>query len=42
VKILLTASDRKGAWQGFDLEFVRAVSDVVSILVIAYEGRVFG
>lgn len=37
-EILLTSVDREGTWSGFDLELVRAVSDAVSIPVIAHGG----
>jgi cyclase len=37
-EILLTAMDREGMMQGYDLELVKAVSDAVSIPVIAHGG----
>lgn len=37
-EILLTSVDREGTGKGFDIELVRAVSDVVSIPVIACGG----
>jgi cyclase len=37
-EILLTSMDRDGTRQGFDLELTRAVSDAVSIPVIASGG----
>ena len=37
-EILLTSMDRDGTRSGYDLEFVRAVSDAVSIPVIASGG----
>ncbi|MUM77530.1 imidazole glycerol phosphate synthase subunit HisF [Pseudodesulfovibrio sp. F-1] len=37
-EILLTNIDREGTWEGFDLDLVRAVSDAVSIPVIAHGG----
>lgn len=37
-EILLTAVDREGTWSGFDLALVKAVSDAVSIPVIAHGG----
>jgi cyclase len=37
-EILLTAMDREGTWQGFDLELVRGVADAVRIPVIAQGG----
>ncbi len=37
-EILLTSVDREGTWAGFDLELVRAVSDAVSVPVIAHGG----
>lgn len=37
-EILLTAVDREGTWQGYDLELVRAVSNAVSVPVIANGG----
>jgi imidazole glycerol-phosphate synthase subunit HisF len=37
-EILLTSMDRDGTGQGFDLELTRAVSDAVSIPVIASGG----
>jgi cyclase len=37
-EILLTAMDREGTWDGFDLELVRRVTDAVSIPVIAHGG----
>lgn len=37
-EIVLTSVDREGTGQGFDLEILRAVSDAVSIPVIAHGG----
>lgn len=37
-EILLSAIDREGTWQGFDVELIRNVSDAVSIPVIAHCG----
>jgi cyclase len=37
-EILLTSVDREGTWDGFDLELVRRVSDVVPVPVIAHGG----
>ena len=37
-EILLTSVDREGTWSGFDLELVRAVSEAVSVPVIAHGG----
>lgn len=37
-EILLTSIDREGTWSGFDLDLIRAVSDAVSIPVIAQGG----
>lgn len=37
-EILLTSMDREGAWDGFDLDLVRRVTDAVSIPVIAHGG----
>lgn len=37
-EILLTSVDREGTWAGFDIELVRAVSDAVSVPVIAHGG----
>lgn len=37
-EILLTSVDREGTWRGFDLGLVRAVSDAVSVPVIAHGG----
>ena len=37
-EILLTAIDREGTWQGFDMELVREVAAAVSIPVIAHGG----
>lgn len=37
-EILLTAIDREGSWQGFDLNLVQSVADAVSIPVIAHGG----
>ena len=37
-EILLTAIDREGTWQGFDIELVKAVADSVDIPVIAHGG----
>lgn len=37
-ELLLTSVDREGTWTGFDLDLVRAVSDAVSIPVIAHGG----
>lgn len=37
-EILLTSIDREGTWEGFDLELVKRVTDVVSIPVIAHGG----
>lgn len=37
-EILLTAIDREGTWQGFDLNLVKMVTDEVSIPVIAHGG----
>lgn len=37
-EILLTSIDREGAWSGFDLDLVKAVSDAVSVPVIAHGG----
>ena len=37
-EILLTSIDREGTWDGFDLDFVKRVTDAVSIPVIAHGG----
>jgi cyclase len=37
-EILLTAIDREGTWQGFDLELTSQVADAVTIPVIAHGG----
>jgi cyclase len=37
-EILLTAINREGTWEGFDLELIKRVTDVVSIPVIAHGG----
>ena len=37
-EILLTAMDREGTWDGFDLDLVKRVTDAVSIPVIAHGG----
>ncbi len=37
-EILLTAIDREGTWEGFDLDLLRRVSDSVEIPVIAHGG----
>jgi cyclase len=37
-EILLTAIDREGTWQGYDLELTSQVADVVTIPVIAHGG----
>ncbi len=37
-EILLTSIDREGTWEGFDVELVKAVTDAVSIPVIAHGG----
>lgn len=37
-EILLTAVDREGTWQGYDLDLIRRVSEAVSIPVIAHGG----
>jgi cyclase len=37
-EILLTSIDREGTWEGFNLELVKSVTDVVSIPVIAHGG----
>jgi len=37
-EILLTAIDREGMWDGFDLELTRAVATAVSVPVIAHGG----
>ena len=37
-EILLTSMDRDGTKEGFDLELTRAVSDAVSVPVIASGG----
>jgi cyclase len=37
-EILLTAVDREGTWEGFDLELTKEVADAVSIPVIAHGG----
>lgn len=37
-EILLTAIDREGTWQGFDIELVKAVADSVDVPVIAHGG----
>jgi len=37
-EILLTSIDREGTWEGFDLDLVKQVTDVVSIPVIAHGG----
>ena len=37
-EILLTAIDREGTWQGFDLDLISRVTDAVSIPVIAHGG----
>jgi imidazole glycerol-phosphate synthase subunit HisF len=37
-EILLTAVHREGTWTGFDIPLVRAVSDAVSVPVIAHGG----
>ena len=37
-EILLTSIDREGTWQGFDLKLVHAVTNAVSIPVIAHGG----
>ena len=37
-EILLTAVDREGSWQGFDLDLVKRVTDAVGVPVIAHGG----
>lgn len=37
-EILLTAIDREGTWQGFDIDLIKKVSDAVKIPVIAHGG----
>jgi len=37
-EILLTAVDREGTWQGFDVELLRAVTSAVGIPVVAHGG----
>jgi cyclase len=37
-EILLTAIDREGTWEGYDLDLVKLVADAVSIPVIAHGG----
>jgi cyclase len=37
-EIFLTAIDREGTWQGFDLDLIKRVSDAVKIPVIAHGG----
>jgi len=37
-EILLTSIEREGTWQGFDVEFVKKVTNSVSIPVIAHGG----
>jgi cyclase len=37
-EILLTAMDREGSWDGFDLSLVNRVTDAVSIPVVAHGG----
>lgn len=37
-EILLTAIDHEGTWNGFDIDLIKAVSDAVSIPVIAHGG----
>jgi cyclase len=37
-EILLTAIDREGTWEGFDLDLVKRVADAVSIPVVAHGG----
>lgn len=37
-EIFLTAIDREGTWQGFDIDLVKRVSDAVKIPVIAHGG----
>jgi cyclase len=37
-EILLTAIDREGTWDGFDLQLIRSVTDAVDIPVIAHGG----
>lgn len=37
-EIFLTAIDREGTWQGFDLDLIKKVSDAVKIPVIAHGG----
>jgi cyclase len=37
-ELLLTAIDREGTWEGFDLEVIRQVTDAVTIPVIAHGG----
>jgi len=37
-EILLTSIDREGTWNGFDIDLVKRITDVVSIPVIAHGG----
>ncbi|MFZ1752684.1 MAG: AglZ/HisF2 family acetamidino modification protein [Caldilineaceae bacterium] len=37
-EILLTSVDQEGTWDGFDLEMIRRVTDVVNVPVIAHGG----
>ncbi len=37
-EILLTSVEREGTWSGFDLELTRAVTEAVSVPVIAHGG----
>lgn len=37
-EILLTSVEREGSWDGFDLDLVRSVANVVSVPVIAHGG----
>ncbi len=37
-EFLLTSIDREGTWSGFDLELIKAVSDAVTVPVIAHGG----
>ena len=37
-EILLTSIDNEGTWNGFDLELIKSVTDVVTIPVIAHGG----
>jgi len=37
-EILLTAMDREGTWEGFDMDLIKRVTDAVSVPVIAHGG----